>query len=127
MRRLHTGGSELLSGMSRQRSFRPFKLRSLPGWLSRRGTSWNTSDERRSPEIATCFSLAWARQQRHPSVAFPYPYTHTFLPSSMPGQGALAALLSDRRRRVCSAEPFSVTVRLVCGLVDGLKTCPLIL
>lgn len=48
----------------------------LPGWLSRRGTSWNTSDERRSPEIAACFSLAWARQQRHRSVAFPYPYTH---------------------------------------------------
>ena len=42
-------------------------------------------------------------------------------------QDALAALLSDRRRRACSAEPFSVTVRPVCGLVDGLKTCPLIL
>lgn len=48
----------------------------LPGCLSRRGTSWNTSDERRSPEIAACFSLVWARQQRHRSVAFPHPYTH---------------------------------------------------
>lgn len=115
------GGSESLSGMACQRSFRPSKLRYLgvfPG-EEHPGTLRTSDDPQRSRPASPWCGLDSSVTDQSPSRT----PTHTLLLSSMPGQGALAPLLSDRRRRACSAEPFSATVRLVCGLVDGLKTC----